>query len=169
MCLAGLEMPKVHGHDKSLDLNCKPEHQKVKPTPRPIRQPIVKNTGATRPPIKPKSSAQQASHNLIEKSCKILLKPQRDSIPKTLVTVQPDIALDSMYKFDPLLALEELKTKREQWQPLTITHHPVISEKSLAPNDLGGQHDSLHYLNSPVDDALIELEYHKPKATYPSE
>ena len=33
--LAGLEMPKVHGHDKSLDSNQKPEHQKIKPVPRP--------------------------------------------------------------------------------------------------------------------------------------
>ena len=33
--LADLEMPKVHGHDKSLDPNQKPEHQKIKPLPRP--------------------------------------------------------------------------------------------------------------------------------------
>ena len=44
--LAGLDMPKVHGHDKSLDPSHKPEHQKVKPVPRPIPQPVPKNTGA---------------------------------------------------------------------------------------------------------------------------
>ena len=55
--LAGLEMPKVHGHDKSLDPNRKPEHQKIKPVPRLAQQPLPRNTAISKPLVKPKSSA----------------------------------------------------------------------------------------------------------------
>ena len=62
------------------------------------------------------------------------------------------------------MALDELKAKFENWQPQPISHQPVIPKKKpLALNDLGVQHDSLHDLNSPFDDALIELQYRKPE------
>ena len=80
------------------------------------------------------------------------------------MAVQPEIEMDTIDKFDPLMALEELKAKRENWQPQPISHQPVILEKPLVLNDLGGQHDSLHDLNSPFDDALIELQNRKPEA-----
>ena len=50
-CEAGLEVPKVHGHDKQLDPNVKPEHQKVKLAPHLRTQQV-------QPP--PMSAAQQA-------------------------------------------------------------------------------------------------------------
>ena len=76
------------------------------------------------------------------------------------MAVQPEIEMDTI---DPLMASDELKAKCENWQPKPISHQPVIPQKPLALNDLGGQHDSLHDLNSPLDDALIELQYHKPE------
>ena len=54
--------------------------------------------------------------------------------------------------------------KSENWKAQPISHQPVILQKPLVLNDLGGQHDSPHDLNSPFDDALIELQYHKPEA-----
>ena len=107
--LAGLETPKVHSDDKSLDPNQKPEHQKIKPIPRLARQPLLQNSVVTKPPIKPKSSAQQASQKLIDKSCKTLLKSQRDVPPKLTMAVQTEIQMDTTDKFDPLMALEKLK------------------------------------------------------------
>ena len=115
--LAGLEMPKVHGHYKSLDQNRKPEHQKIKPIPRLACQPLLQNAVISKPLVKPKSSTQQASCKLIDKSHKTLLKPQRDVPTKLTVAVQTEIEMDTIDKFDPLLALEELKAKRENWQP----------------------------------------------------
>ena len=96
--LAGFEMPKVHGHDKSLDPNRKPEHQKIKPILRLAQQPLPQNTVVSKPLVKPKSSTQQPSHKLIDKSCKTLLKPQRD-VPPT-AAVQPEIEMDIIDKFD---------------------------------------------------------------------
>ena len=81
--LAGLEMPKVHGHGKSLDPNYNPN---IKRSSLYQNQPDNPCCG-TQPPVKPKSSAQQASNKLIDKSCKTLLKPQRDVPPKLTVAV----------------------------------------------------------------------------------
>ena len=46
--------------------------------------------------------------------------------------------MDITDEFDPLMALEELKAKHENWQPQPISHQPVILEKPLGLNDLGG-------------------------------
>ena len=73
----------MHGHDKQLDPNVKPEHQKVKPAP-------CLRTQWVQPPM---SAAQQAQKWLVNCSKQTLQKSTRNQSEMTNVLTVPETVM----------------------------------------------------------------------------
>ena len=156
---AGVTVPKVHGVDKAVDPHVKPEHQKPHPCQvdkqyQPPVPDIASKPRFPQPCIQ--SRDQRVSRKLIERSRAVLNRRELSS----------NIPRDPQPVNDPSLPVP-VPPARLQEPPNTPVHVPPFlcpapaMQKPKAMNEVDAEYDPLMDTDSPYDDALVEIEYHR--------
>ena len=166
----GITAPKVHGADKVLNPNVKPEHQARSTRNAVTRRDAPKPTG---------SSGRIISRKLLERSKNVLRNkatPPNKSLPGTDSTVRPAYQRPAPPPCTPIgrdVAVKQPDVKRLEEATPQPSYVPPIGGLKLAEpfvpkitkyEDIEAKYDPLMDVDSPFDEALIEIEYRKPEA-----
>ena len=150
-----MTVPKVHGVDKAVDPHVKPEHQKPRPCQvdkqyQPPASDIASKPRFPQPCIQ--SRDQRVSRKLIERSRAVLNSRELSS----------NIPRDSQPVNDPPLPVP-VPPARLQEPPNTPVHVPpfLCPVPAMQMNEVDAEYDPLMDTDSPYDDALVEIEYHR--------
>ena len=155
-----MTVPKVHGVDKGVDPHVKPKHQKPRPQPEQKRCPPTAPNMPKKPHLPqscPQAHDQHLSHKLVDRSRSIL---QQCKMTNCLPRDKPPAS-------NPPLSVPILPGWVHDQPDHPVHVLPFLSPASVlqrpkALNEVDAEYDPLMDTDSPYDDVLVEIEYHRP-------
>ena len=139
----GVQMPIVHGANKQLNPNVKPEHQKVKPVPKQAPQAEI-NQKIT------KKLVERSKRHLVKRAAKLNVREPNLHPATPIPTNIPQIRTQDNFPV-PTLHVPPFMHKLQ----------PIL-EKPKDISLIDASYDPLMDVDSPFYDVLIKIEYRHP-------